>query len=287
MNMTAIVFDEDLRRLLDEAHRAPYLADGEDKRLGVIMQAGGAEGERARQRLIASHQRLVVSIAKQFLKSGKPLAELISDGKIGLVQAANKYDPKRAGFATVATWWVKAAIQNAAFAADDSADMPPSAKKKLYRIRKAERALAESGEEVTDAAIAARVKLPLVSVQRLRERAPIASLPTVSLDDTVGDGETTLGELLVDTRSADPHDSLQYDELKRALQAAMSELEPREQLVLSMRFGLVNDQDSTLAEVGGVCTISPERVRQIEVRALRKLKGGPHFRQLRDILRGL
>lgn len=284
----AFTFDEDSRKLMEEAHKAPYLEPGEDRRLGLVMRAGGKEGEKARTRLVASHQRLVVSIAKQFLKSGKPLSELISDGKIGLVQAVNKYDPKRGtAFATVATWWIKAAIQNSAFGADDSADMPPSAKRKLYRIGKAERALADSGEEVTEAAIAAKVKLPLLSVQRLRQYAPTASLPTTSLDDLVGDGTTTVGDLLVDMSTTDPHQSIEHDELKRALQSAMSELDARERLVLTMRFGLVHDQDSTLREVGDVCDISPERVRQIEQRALRKLKRGENWLQLRAILRGL
>ncbi len=288
MAFKASAFDEDVRRLIEEAHRAPYLAEGEDKQLGIVIRAGGTEGEKARQRLIASHQRLVISIARQFLKSGKPLAELISDGKIGLVQAADKYDPRRGTkFATVATLWIRAAVQAASFAADDSADMPPSAKRKLYRIRKAEREMAAAGEDATDAAVAARLKLSLVTVKRLRERAPVATLPTVSLDEVVGGGKSTLSDLLVDETTVDPETALQQSQLKTSLAAALAELEERERTIVSLRFGLVDDSVVTLQEVADQYQISPERVRQIEQRALRKLADGPHAHVLRSLIEAL
>lgn len=288
MAFKASAFDEDVRRLIDEARRAPYLAEGEDKQLGFAIRAGGKEGEKARQRLIASHQRLVISIARQFLKSGKPLSELISDGKIGLVQAADKYDPTRGTkFATVATLWIRAAVQSATFAADDSADMPPSAKRKLYRIRKAEREMAAAGEAATDAAIAARLKLSPVTVKRLRERAPVATLPTVSLDDVIGGSETTLGELLVDETNVDPHTMLHQSQLKASLSAALAELEERERMIVLLRFGLADDTVVTLHELADQYQISPERVRQIEQRALRKLADGPHAHVLRSLIEAL
>lgn len=281
----ATAYDEEAQRLFEQARNAPYLAKGEDRELGLTMLSGGKAGDKARERLIASHERLVISIARQFSKSGKPLSELISDGKVGLVQAANKYDASRGtSFSTVATWWIRAAIQNSALGADDCADMPPSAKRKLYRIQQAERALLESGQEASDAAIARALKLSPVTVQRLRAIAPNAMLPTASLDELVGDGDTTLGELIADENSVDPDASVQHNQMKRALSLALSSLDERQRVVLSMRFGLVDDQEVTLQDLADRYGISCERVRQIEIRALAKLAAGPHAQLLRSIL---
>ncbi|MBS2004700.1 MAG: sigma-70 family RNA polymerase sigma factor, partial [Cyanobacteria bacterium SZAS LIN-5] len=187
-------------------------------------------------------------------------------------------------FSTVATWWIRAAIQNSALGADDCADMPPSAKRKLYRIQQTERALLESGQEVSDAAIARALKLSEVTVQRLRAIAPNAMLPTASLDEIVGDGDTTLGELIADENSVDPDASVQHNQMKRALSLALSSLDERQRVVLSMRFGLVDDQEVTLQDLADRYGISCERVRQIEIRALAKLAAGPHAQLLRSIL---
>lgn len=284
------IHDDESRRLIAQAFSAPFLEKGEDRKLGRLMREGGIEGERARVRLITSHERLVVSIAKQYLKSGKPLSALISEGKIGLVQTANKYDPDRGtSFATVAVWWIRAAIQEFAYGSDDPVDLKPSAKKKLSRIRKAEKALLESGEDASDEAIAAKLKLSIVTVRRIRERSANPIPPTVSLNAVVGDGSTTLGDLLVVEDGDDPEQSLQREQLKRVVHRVVTNLsDERERTILSMRFGLVDDDEGVTLEVlAAQFSISKERVRQIETRALEKIAKGPDGHLLRAMFQTL
>ncbi|RTL36773.1 MAG: RNA polymerase sigma factor RpoD/SigA [Candidatus Melainabacteria bacterium] len=279
------IHDEESRRLIAQAFNAPFLKKGEDRKLGRLMQAGGVEGERARVRLIASHERLVVSIAKRYLKSGKSFAALISEGKIGLVQAANRYEPERGNnFSTLAVWWIRAAVQDFAYGAEDPVDLKAGARKKLAKIRKVEKSLIESGEDASEEAIAAKAKLSVVTVRRLLERSANPIPPTVSLDDVIGDDGTTRGELLVVEDEPGPDHSLHSEDIKIVLDQALANLTERERIIVSMRFGLGDDENVTLEVLATRFSITKERVRQIEVRALEKLASGPYGKKLRSLL---
>lgn len=282
------IYDDESRRLIAQAFQAPFLEDGEDRKLGRLMKAGGVEGERARARLVASHERLVVSMAKKYLRSGKSFSALISEGKVGLVQAVNKYDPKRGKFATYACWWIRAAIQEFAYGADDPVDLKAGARKKLAKIRRVEKALLESGEEASEAAIAAKAKLSVVTVRRLLERSANPIPPTVSLDDLVGEGSTTLGDILVIEDADNPEQSLEREELKRVMRRVVESIgDERERIIVSMRFGLVDDENVTLEVLADQFGVSKERVRQIETRALARIAAGPHGELLRSLYEAL
>jgi RNA polymerase primary sigma factor len=288
MSFQTSSFDEASQRLIAQARNAPFLAKGEDRQLGLAIKAGGRDGEKARARLIASHERLVVTIACQYLKSGKSLSELIMEGKIGLVIAADKYDPNRGfNFSTYATWWIKAQVRNCALSGNGSADAPPSAKRKLFKIQQAERKLLEGGGPVSDAAIAEELGMSELTVQRLREAAPGMAQSNVSLDEIVGEGKATRGELLEDTSCLDPDQAMQRAKLNRTLAAALESLDERERTVLSLRFGLIDDEVTTLATLAKAYAMTPEGVRQIEKKALEKIAGGPHAMLLRAIMQDL
>ena len=257
------------------------LAFAERRRLKRLVDAG----ERARHDLITANLRLVVSIAKRFSRPTMPLADAIQSGNIGLMKAVERFDHTRGfKFSTYATWWIRQAISRAV--ADESRNirLPAHTVEHISRIRRTERELsAELQHEPTVAEIATRLG---ESTERIAELIHIAR-DTTSLDTPMRtDSDRTYADDLAAEDSDDPSDSLERQLLQEAVRGAISDLPEREQAVMRMRFGLDGSDAATLEEVGRAFQITRERVRQIEVRTLSRLRHTSSARSLRDYADG-
>jgi RNA polymerase primary sigma factor len=297
---------DSLRLYLYEISRIPLLDAEGERRLARLVERGiesrrrldeGSEqmtfverrqakrdvdaGERARQDLITANLRLVVSIAKRFVRPTMPLADAIQSGNIGLMKAVERFDHSRGfKFSTYATWWIRQAISRAV--ADESRNirLPAHTVERIGRIRRAERDLtAELRREPTVAEVAARLGDHPDRVAELLELAR----DTTSLDQPArDDSDLTHADRLVSETDTDPSDSIERDLLREAVRLAIADLPEREQAVMSMRFGLDGVEGATLEEVGRRFDITRERVRQIEVRTLARLRHMNGARTLRD-----
>lgn len=257
------------------------LAFAERRRLKRLIDAG----ERARHDLITANLRLVVSIAKRFSRPTMPLADAIQSGNIGLMKAVERFDHTRGfKFSTYATWWIRQAISRAV--ADESRNirLPAHTVEHIGRIRRAERELlAELQHEPTVVEIATRLG---ESTERVAGLIHIAR-DTTSLDTPVrSDSDRTYADDLAAENVDDPSDSLERVHLQEAVRGAISDLPEREQAVMRMRFGLDGSDGATLEEVGQAFQITRERVRQIEVRTLSRLRHTASARSLRDYADG-
>jgi RNA polymerase primary sigma factor len=242
-------------------------------------------GERARHDLITANLRLVVSIAKRFTRPTMPLADAIQSGNLGLMKAVERFDHTRGfKFSTYATWWIRQAISRAV--ADESRNirLPAHTIEHIGRIRRTERELlAELQHEPSIAEIAARLGEP---TDRVAELIHIAR-DTTSLDTPLrSDSDRTYADDLASENSDDPSDSLEREYLREAVRHAISDLPDRDQAVMRMRFGLDGSEGATLEEVGRTFQITRERVRQIEVRTLSRLRQTSSARNLRDYADG-
>lgn len=303
--------DQDsLRLYLYEISRVPLLDAEGERRLARLIERGaearrrldeGADemtfverrqakrdadaGERARQDLITANLRLVVSIAKRFVRPSMPLADAIQSGNIGLMKAVERFDPSRGfKFSTYATWWIRQAISRAV--ADESRNirLPAHTVEHLGRIRRAERDLtAELQREPSVGEIASRLG---EDPDRIAELLYIAR-DTTSLDQPArSDSDLTYADNLVSESETDPSDSIERELLRDAVRLAIADLPEREQAVMRMRFGLDGVEGATLEEVGQRFRITRERVRQIEVRTLARLRHTNGARTLRDYADG-
>lgn len=260
---------------------ADDLAFAERRRLKRSVDAG----ERARHDLITANLRLVVSIAKRFTRPTMPLADAIQSGNLGLMKAVERFDHTRGfKFSTYATWWIRQAISRAV--ADESRNirLPAHTIEHIGRIRRTERELlAELQHEPSIAEIAARLGEP---TDRVAELIHIAR-DTTSLDTPLrSDSDRTYADDLASENSDDPSDSLEREHLREAVRHAISDLPERDQAVMRMRFGLDGSEGATLEEVGRTFQITRERVRQIEVRTLSRLRQTSSARNLRDYADG-
>jgi RNA polymerase primary sigma factor len=245
-------------------------AEGRNARLRRIV----ADGERASHRLSTANLRLVVAVARRYRGTGLELPDLIQEGNLGLLKAVERFDHTRGfRFSTYATWWIRQAISRGLADRSRAVRLPLHAHELFVKLRWVELAVwQEQGRAPTEAELAARLG---VRIERLRDIRR-AGRELTSLDAPLGDdGGTTLSGVLPDRDAPDPGAALADAELRDAVRAALTKLAPREEQVLRLRFGVDDDTPRTLDQVGAVLGVTRERVRQIELRALRKLAHHP------------
>ncbi len=279
-NMEGISVDDPVRMYLREIGRIPLLTFDEELDLAQKALEGN---ERAKQKLAESNLRLVVSIAKKYVGRGMLFLDLIQEGNLGLIKAVEKFDYKKGyKFSTYATWWIRQAITRAIADQARTIRIPVHMVETINKlIRTSRHLLQQMGREPTPEEIAAEMEIP---VEKVMEIQKIAQDP-VSLETPIGEEDDShLGDFIPDDESPAPHDSAAYTLLKEQLEEVMSTLTAREAKVLKLRFGLEDGKARTLEEVGKEFNVTRERIRQIEAKALRKLRHPSRSKRLKDYM---
>ena len=275
-----ISVDDPVRMYLREIGRIPLLTYEEELDLAQKILEGD---EDAKQKLAESNLRLVVSIAKKYVGRGMLFLDLIQEGNMGLMKAVEKFDyTKGFKFSTYATWWIKQAITRAIADQARTIRIPVHMVETINKlIRTSRHLLQQLGREPTPEEIAAEMEIP---VERVAEIQKIAQDP-VSLETPIGEEDDShLGDFIQDEESPAPHDAASYTMLREQLEEVMNTLTPREAKVLKLRFGLEDGKSRTLVEVGKEFNVTRERIRQIEAKALRKLRHPSRSKKLRDYM---
>ena len=275
-----VSLDDPVRMYLKEIGKVPLLSPEEEIELAKRMELGD---ENARKRLAEANLRLVVSIAKRYVGRGMQFLDLIQEGNLGLIKAVEKYDySKGFKFSTYATWWIRQAITRAIADQARTIRIPVHMVETINKlIRVSRQLLQELGREPTPEEIAEEMNMP---VDRVREILKISQEP-VSLETPIGEEEDShLGDFIQDDNVPVPSDAAAFTLLKEQLVEVLSTLTDREQKVLRLRFGLDDGRARTLEEVGKEFNVTRERIRQIEAKALRKLRHPSRSRKLKDYL---
>ncbi len=272
--------DDPVRMYLREIGRIPLLTFDEELDLAKKVLQGDEE---AKQKLAESNLRLVVSIAKKYVGRGMLFLDLIQEGNMGLIKAVEKFDyTKGFKFSTYATWWIRQAITRAIADQARTIRIPVHMVETINKlIRTSRHLLQQLGREPTPEEIAAEMEIP---VEKVIEIQKIAQDP-VSLETPIGEEDDShLGDFIQDDDSPAPQDSAAYTMLREQLEEVMNTLTPREAKVLKLRFGLEDGKSRTLEEVGREFQVTRERIRQIEAKALRKLRHPSRSKKLRDYM---
>jgi len=265
-----------LRLYLREISRFPQLTPEEEKDLGARVQKGDEE---AFQKLIESNLRFVVAMAKKYARSGYPLHELINEGNLGLIEAVSRFDPTRGvRFITYASWWIRQAILAAIAHHGQVFRLPPKLKHELYRFEsKVSNLTQELGHRPTVDEISKGLGMTEEDVRDMMEGTPTE----VSLDTPIGESAEMRLEDLIEDQSVTPVDeALIAQSFEEQLQSLLAQLDEKEKVIIERRFGLGDREPQTLAEIGTDMHLSRERIRQIEERALGKLRRSQRARQL-------
>ena len=303
--------DDPVRMYLKEIGKVNLLSSEEEVELAQTMAAGAAakeqmeelaasgeelpaevteeleklikKGERAKQRLAEANLRLVVSIAKRYVGRGMQFLDLIQEGNLGLIKAVEKFDyTKGYKFSTYATWWIRQAITRAIADQARTIRIPVHMVETINKvIRVSRQLLQELGHDPTPEEIAKEMDMP---VERVREILKIAQEP-VSLETPIGEEEDShLGDFIPDEDASEPAEAASFTLLKEQLIEVLATLTPREEKVLKLRFGIEDGRTRTLEEVGKEFNVTRERIRQIEAKALRKLRHPSRSKKLKDFL---
>ncbi len=275
-----IALDDPVRMYLKEIGKVALLSADDEVILARLMSEGNAE---AKRKLAESNLRLVVSIAKRYTGRGMQFLDLIQEGNLGLIKAVEKFDFHRGyKFSTYATWWIRQAITRAIADQARTIRIPVHMVETINKlIRVSRQLLQELGRDPTPEEIAAEMQL---SLDKVREIQKIAQEP-VSLETPIGEEEDShLGDFIPDDEALAPSDAASYTLLKEQLIDVLKTLTSREEKVLRLRFGLDDGKARTLEEVGKEFQVTRERIRQIEAKALRKLRHPSRSRKLKDYL---
>ncbi|MCR4608774.1 MAG: RNA polymerase sigma factor RpoD [Eubacterium sp.] len=278
-----VSIEDPVRMYLKDIGKVPLLTAEEEIELAKKMEDGGDEGEEAKKKLAEANLRLVVSIAKRYVGRGMLFLDLIQEGNLGLIKAVEKFDyTKGYKFSTYATWWIRQAITRAIADQARTIRIPVHMVETINKlIRVSRQLLQELGREPTPDEIAEEMNLP---VDRVREILKISQEP-VSLETPIGEEEDShLGDFIQDENVPVPAEAAAFTLLKEQLVEVLGTLTEREQKVLRLRFGLDDGRARTLEEVGREFSVTRERIRQIEAKALRKLRHPSRSRKLKEFL---
>ena len=272
--------DDPVRMYLKEIGKVPLLTPEEEQDLARRMADGDEE---AKRRMAEANLRLVVSIAKRYVGRGMLFLDLIQEGNLGLIKAVDKFDyTKGYKFSTYATWWIRQAITRAIADQARTIRIPVHMVETINKvIRVSRQLLQELGHDPSAEEIAAEMNMP---VDKVRDILKIAQEP-VSLETPIGEEEDShLGDFIPDEDASEPSEAASFSLLKEQLMTVLDTLTPREKKVLELRFGILDGRTRTLEEVGKEFNVTRERIRQIEAKALRKLRHPSRSKKLRDFL---
>ena len=283
LSTDGIAIDDPVKIYLKEIGRVPLLTSEEEIQLAEKMSSGNEkDAKKARKRLAEANLRLVVSIAKKYVGRGMSFLDLIQEGNMGLIKAVEKFDyTKGFKFSTYATWWIRQAITRAIADQARTIRIPVHMVETITKVKKvSSQLLHKNGHDPSPEEIAKELDM---SVERVREIMRIAQDP-VSLETPIGEEDSHLGDFIPDDDIPAPVEATSHIMLKEQLSEVLETLTPREAMVLRLRFGLVDGRQRTLEEVGREFNVTRERIRQIESKALRKLRHPSRSKRLKDFL---